>query len=39
MRDANLMPLVVAGIFYLIMTTLLTVVFNKIEKRLSYYKV
>lgn len=37
-RESDLMPFAVAAIFYLILTTLFTFIFNKIEKRLSYYK-
>ena len=32
-------PLFYAGVFYLIFVGVLTIVFNKIEKKLSYYKV
>lgn len=35
----SLMPLLYAGIFYLIFNGLLTVVFSKIEKKMSFYKV
>jgi polar amino acid transport system permease protein len=37
-RDASLVPLVMAGIFYLILTAVLTEVFRKIENRYSYYQ-
>lgn len=35
----SLMPLLYAGIFYLIFNGLLTIVFSKIEKKMSFYKV
>ena len=38
-RDNTLMPFAVAAVFYLVLTCVLTFAFNKIEKRLSYYKV
>ena len=38
-RDSNLIPFVAAAIFYLILTSIFTWVFNRIEKRMSYYKV
>lgn len=37
-RDSNLMPFAVAALFYLIMTSLLTLIFNRIEKKFNYYK-
>lgn len=37
-RDFSTMPLFVAGIFYLLMNSLVAVAFNKLEKKLSYYK-
>ncbi len=37
-RDSNLMPFAVAALFYLIMTSLLTLIFNRIEKKFDYYK-
>ena len=36
-RDFNVMPFMVAGVFYLIMTGVLTVLFNRIEKRFARY--
>ena len=39
MRQNNLNAFIVAGLFYLIMTTFFTVVFNAIEKKLNYYKI
>lgn len=38
MRDTNLMPLAVAAVFYLLLTSTFTFIFNRIEKKLSYYK-
>ena len=35
----TLSPLLYAGLFYLIFNGLLTILFNKLEKKLSYYKV
>ncbi len=35
----NLNAFITAAVFYLIMTSILTFAFNKIEKRLSYYKI
>ena len=37
-RDASLVPLALVGIVYLLLTAVFTVVFNKIEKRYSYYE-
>ena len=34
-----IIPLLYAGLFYLVFVGLLTIIFNKIEKKLSYYKV
>lgn len=39
MRIGDLTPLLVAGIFYLIMTTIVTFIFNRIEKKLNYYSI
>ncbi len=36
-RDFNIMPFVVAGVFYLIMTMVLTYMFDKLEKKFSVY--
>jgi len=38
-KQNNLNAFVVAALFYLVMTTILTFVFNRIEKKLSYYKI
>ena len=38
MLDGLIWPLFVAGAFYLIFVGILTIVFGKIEKRLSYFK-
>ena len=38
MLDGLIWPLFAAGAFYLIFVGLLTVIFNKIEKKLSYFK-
>ena len=38
MLDGFIWPLFVAGAFYLIFVGLLTVIFGKIEKKLSYFK-
>ncbi len=38
MLDGFIWPLFVAGAFYLIFVGLLTVIFSKIEKKLSYFK-
>ena len=38
MLDGFIWPLFVAGAFYLIFVGLLTIIFNKIEKKLSYFK-
>lgn len=37
-RDASLVPLVLVGVVYLLLTAIFTIVFNKIEKRYSYYE-
>lgn len=36
-RDASLLPLFVAGAIYLIIIAILTIVFNKFEKKYNYY--
>lgn len=36
-RDASLLPLFVAGAIYLIIIAILTIVFNKLEKKYDYY--
>lgn len=37
-RDASLVPLILVGVFYLALTGILTIVFQKLEKRYSYYQ-
>ncbi|MCR2044868.1 amino acid ABC transporter permease [Anaerosalibacter massiliensis] len=37
-RDVSLIPLALVGIIYLFLTAILTAVFNKIERRYSYYE-
>lgn len=37
-RDANLMPLIVIGIVYIILTWALSKIMDKIEKKYSYYR-
>lgn len=37
-RDATLVPLIVVGCFYLILTAILTKVFKMLEERVSYYR-
>ena len=37
-RDVTLIPLVLVGIIYLIMTAVLTFIQTKIEQRYSYYE-
>lgn len=37
-RDASLVPLVMVGVIYLILTAVLTVAFEKLEERYSYYQ-
>ena len=39
MKQNNLNAFIAAGLFYLIMTSLLTFIFHKIEKKLDYYKI
>jgi polar amino acid transport system permease protein len=36
-RDFNIMPFLVAAVFYLVMTLALTYMFNRLEKRFSRY--
>lgn len=38
-RDSNLMPYIVAAAFYLVMTSLMTHLCSKIEKKFDYYKI
>ena len=35
-RDVNILPFFVAGVVYLVMNTILTVIFKQIEKKLNY---
>ncbi|WP_318664248.1 amino acid ABC transporter permease [Treponema sp.] len=35
---ANILPLFIAGVFYLLMNAVVAFAFNKLEKKLSYYK-
>jgi polar amino acid transport system permease protein len=37
-RDASLTPLVMVGVLYLVLTALLTVVFQKLEEKYAYYQ-
>jgi len=37
-RDFNLTPFIVAAVFYLVMTLILTWLFRKLEQRFSYYE-
>ncbi|NLZ53739.1 MAG: amino acid ABC transporter permease [Thermoanaerobacteraceae bacterium] len=37
-RDASLVPLIVVGVFYLVLTAVLTTAFQKLEDRYSYYQ-
>lgn len=37
-RDASLVPLVVVGVFYLVLTAVLTTAFQKFEDRYSYFQ-
>lgn len=37
-RDASLVPLIAVGVFYLALTAILTFVFQKLEKRYSYFQ-
>lgn len=37
-RDVSLIPLALVGIIYLLLTAIFTGIFNKIEKRYSYYE-
>ena len=38
LRDFSFVPLVIAAIFYLVMTGGLTSLFRRIERRFDYYK-
>jgi len=37
-REASLTPLVIAGLFYLIMNSVVAAIFSRVEKKLDYYK-
>jgi len=37
-RDVTLVPLLVAGVFYLVLTAILTKVFQRLEERYAYYE-
>lgn len=37
-RDVTLVPLLVAGVFYLLLTAILTKVFQRLEERYAYYE-
>lgn len=37
-RDVSLIPLVIVAIIYLLLTAIFTGIFNKTEKRYSYYE-
>lgn len=37
-RDASLIPLVLAGLFYLLIILVLTEIFKRVEKRYAYYQ-
>ena len=37
-RDVTLVPLLVAGVFYLFLTAILTKVFQRLEERYAYYE-
>lgn len=37
-RDASLVPLALVAVVYLLLTAIFTMVFNKVEKRFSYYE-
>lgn len=39
MREANVMPLVVAAVFYLAINAVVTAVLKAIEKRMAYYRI
>lgn len=38
LRDVSIMPFIVAAVFYLVMTGLLTKLFNVIERKFAYYR-
>ncbi|HHV18722.1 MAG TPA: amino acid ABC transporter permease [Thermoanaerobacterales bacterium] len=37
-RDVSLVPLVVVGVFYLVLTAVLTAIFQKLEEKYSYFQ-
>jgi len=37
-RESTIIPLVMAGVFYLVMNSVVAAAFSKTEKRLNYYK-
>lgn len=39
MREANIMPLVAAAVFYLAINAVVSLVLKKIEKRMNYYRI
>lgn len=39
MREANIMPLVAAAVFYLAINAIVSLVLKKIEKRMNYYRI
>ena len=39
MNQNDMLAFVVAGVYYLILTSLVTFLFNWFEKKLSYYKI
>lgn len=39
MRDANVLPLAVAGVFYLAINALVSFVLKRIERRMAYYRI
>ena len=39
MREANIVPLIVAAVFYLIINAIVSLVLKKIEKRMAYYRI
>ena len=39
MREANIMPLIAAAVFYLAINAIVSLVLKKIEKRMNYYRI
>jgi polar amino acid transport system permease protein len=37
-REVSIIPIFIAGAFYLIMNSVVAAIFNRAEKKLSYYK-